>query len=109
MEPDDTVTPSDNPGVAVLPPVLYGGAFLLVVVLHLLWPLRITLPAIAFWLGLVLSVTALVIGAWGRTTMHGAGTNISPLKPAITLVNSGPYRFDSPAEKTRGSTSARGP
>ena len=25
--------------------------------------------------------------------MHGAGTNTSPLKPAITLVNSGPYRF----------------
>ncbi len=25
--------------------------------------------------------------------MHGAGTNISPLKPAISLVTSGPYRF----------------
>ncbi len=25
--------------------------------------------------------------------MHGAGTNISPRKPATTLVDSGPYRF----------------
>jgi len=25
--------------------------------------------------------------------MHGAGTNISPLKPSISLVTSGPYRF----------------
>jgi protein-S-isoprenylcysteine O-methyltransferase Ste14 len=25
--------------------------------------------------------------------MHGVGTNISPLKPAISLVTSGPYPF----------------
>jgi protein-S-isoprenylcysteine O-methyltransferase Ste14 len=25
--------------------------------------------------------------------MHGTGTNISPLKPAVLLVTTGPYRF----------------
>ncbi len=93
MNTTSTVTPPDNPGVAVLPPVLYGGAFLLVVVLHLLWPLRIALPPIAVPPGLMLLLSALGLILWGRTTMHGAGTNISPLKPALTLVNSGPYRF----------------
>src|SRR5258705_13922648 len=93
MEPDGTVTTSDNPGVAILPPVLYGGAFVLVLLLQWIWPLKIVCQPIAFWLGLALSVPALVIGAWGRRTMHGARTNISPLKPAVSLFTTCPYRF----------------
>ena len=93
MESDGTVTTSDNPGVAILPPVLYGGAFVAVLVLQWIWPLTIVRQPIAFWLGLVLSVLALVLGAWGRRTMHGARTNISPLKPAVSLVTTGPFRF----------------
>lgn len=41
----------------------------------------------------MLLVVSLAIGIWGRKTMHGAGTNISPLKPSINLVNTGPFRF----------------
>jgi protein-S-isoprenylcysteine O-methyltransferase Ste14 len=41
----------------------------------------------------MLLIVSLAIGLWGRKTMHGAGTNISPLKPSINLVNTGPYRF----------------
>ena len=93
MKTISTVTPPDNPGVAVLPPVLYGGAFLIVLVLNYFWPLRITRPSVAEPLGLVVVLAALGLVLWGRTTMHGAGTNISPLKPATTLVDSGPYRF----------------
>ena len=94
MESNDaSTTATDNPGVAVLPPILYGGAFIVVLMLQWIWPLKIVRQPIAFWLGLALSVPALVIGAWGRRTMHGARTNISPLKPAISLVTSGPYRF----------------
>src|SRR5262249_35089213 len=39
------------------------------------------------------SVVALIIGFWGTRTMHGADTNISPLKPAVSLVTAGPFRF----------------
>ena len=93
MQTTSTVTPPDNPGVAVLPPVLYGGVLLIVLVLNYFWPLRITRPSVAEPLGLVVVLAALGLVLWGRTTMHGAGTNISPLKPATTLVDSGPYRF----------------
>jgi len=93
MKSDGTLIESDSPGVAVLPPILYGGAFVTVLVLHWIWPLAIVKQPIAFWLGLLLLVFALAFGAWGRKTMHGAGTNISPLKPAISLVTTGPYRF----------------
>jgi protein-S-isoprenylcysteine O-methyltransferase Ste14 len=88
-----TATVRDCPGVAVVPPLLYGGAFIVVLILHWLWPLRIVSPAIAFWLGLGLIILALALAAWGRRTMHASGTNISPLKPAVSLVTSGPYRF----------------
>src|SRR6476619_3631718 len=87
------MTTSDDPGVAIPPPVLYGVAFVVVLMLHWIWPLKIVRQPIAFWLGLILSVSALVIGAWGRRTMHGAGTNISPLKPANSLITTGPFRF----------------
>jgi protein-S-isoprenylcysteine O-methyltransferase Ste14 len=94
MESNDALaTAPDRPGVAVLPPVLYGGAFVVVLVLHWIWPLKIVRQPIAFWLGLVLLVPSLALAAWGRQTMHGAGTNISPLRPTISLVTSGPYRF----------------
>jgi protein-S-isoprenylcysteine O-methyltransferase Ste14 len=94
MQSNSTSTTSPEiPGVAILPPVLYGGSFLAVLLLHWIWPLKIVRQPIAFWLGLVLSVSALSLGAWGRRTMHGASTNISPLKPAVSLVTSGPFRF----------------
>jgi protein-S-isoprenylcysteine O-methyltransferase Ste14 len=83
----------DNPGVAVPPPVLFGGAFIVVLVLQWAWPLRIVREPVAVPLGLALLLFSLGIALWGRTTMHGAGTNISPLKSAIHLVVSGPYRF----------------
>src|SRR5215210_7601489 len=94
MDSNDASTiSSDHPGVAVLPPVLYGGAFIVVLVLQWMWPLTIVRQPIAFWLGLVLLLPALALAAWGRKTTHAAGTNISPLRPAISLVTSGPYRF----------------
>jgi len=86
-------TLSDNPRVAILPPFLFGGAFLVVVLLQLIWPLRLVPYPIALWIGPMLLVVSLAIGLWGRKTMHRAGTNISPLKPSINLVNTGPYRF----------------
>ena len=61
--------------------------------LNYFWPLRITRPSVAEPLGLVVVLAALGLALWGIIVMHGAGTNISPLKPATTLVDSGPYRF----------------
>jgi protein-S-isoprenylcysteine O-methyltransferase Ste14 len=82
-----------NPGVVVLPPFLYGGAFVLVLLLDWIWPLPIFGHAAALWIGLILLILSLGIAMWGRRTMHAAGTNISPLRPAVALVTSGPFRF----------------
>ncbi len=93
MEPDSVILTLDKPGVAVLPPILYGVTFVGVLVLQWIWPLAIIRQPLAFGLGLILSVLSLALGIWGRSTMHGAGTNISPLKPANSLVTTGPFGF----------------
>lgn len=84
---------ADNPGVLVLPPLLFGVAALVVVALHWLLPLRIPAHHTAFWLGIVLLVTGGGIAAWGLRTMRAAGTNINPSLPTTALVIGGPFRF----------------
>ena len=58
---------ADNPGVAVLPPFLYGGVFLLVLALRWLWPLRMFERAATFWLGIVACVAAVALATLGAT------------------------------------------
>jgi protein-S-isoprenylcysteine O-methyltransferase Ste14 len=86
-------TPVDKPEVVVLPPVLYGGAFILVLVLRWLWPMPLLRSSLAFWPGLALGLLAVAFGIWGQKTMRAAGTNVNPLRPTTTIVASGPFRF----------------
>ena len=86
-------TSTDNPGVAARPPLLYGGAFVLVLVFHWFWPMPIFGHAVALWPGFALVVLGVGIAAWGRRTMQAAGTNVNPALPATAIVASGPFRF----------------
>jgi protein-S-isoprenylcysteine O-methyltransferase Ste14 len=88
MEPS-----ADNAGVVVLPPLLFGSALVAVLALHWLWPMPIFGHAVVRWSGLALIMFAVAIAVWGTKTMHAAGTNISPLQPAMSIVTSGPFRF----------------
>jgi protein-S-isoprenylcysteine O-methyltransferase Ste14 len=84
---------SDSPGVIALPPLLYGVAFALVLILRWLWPLPVLRQAWAFWLGIALLALGGGIAFWGQRAMRAAGTNVNPTKPATALVTSGPFRF----------------
>jgi protein-S-isoprenylcysteine O-methyltransferase Ste14 len=84
---------ADRPGVAVLPPLLYGGVFLVVLVLRWIWPLRIFENSAAFWPGIGLCVLAVALAMWGRRKMKAAGTNVNPMRPATAIVTTGPFRF----------------
>jgi protein-S-isoprenylcysteine O-methyltransferase Ste14 len=86
-------TSADNPGVIVLPPFLYGGVFLVVLILRAFRPMPIRGDALTLWLGLVLVLLALAILIPGRRTMKAAGTNVRPTQPATTIVTSGPFRY----------------
>jgi len=84
---------ADNPGVVVRPPFLYGGAFIVVLVLRWFWPMPILGETLTPWLGLAVMGLGLAIVGTGRRAMQAAGTNVNPSKPATTIVASGPFRF----------------
>ena len=85
---------TDSPGVIILPPVLYGVAVLLALLLNWVWPLSI-LPntATAIWSGIPLLLFSGALALWGKRSMKQAGTNINPLQPATSLVITGPFRL----------------
>ena len=86
-------TSTDKPGVVVPPPLLYGGAFVVLLVLRWFWPMPIFGHAVALWLGLALLVPGIGMAAWGIRTMQAAGTNVNPALPTTAIVKSGPFRF----------------
>lgn len=83
----------DVPGVIALPPLIYGGTFLLVLLLDRLvpWPLY-ALPGRSL-IGAVLVVLGITVLLWGSATMHRSGTNVPPNRPATALVTGGPFRY----------------
>src|SRR5215467_726926 len=84
---------TDRSGVVVLPPVLMLGAFVLVLILHYFLPLAIGMRGPTRALGIALVVLGIGSGAWGRTMLMRAGTNVSPLKPTTAIATGGPFRF----------------
>ena len=87
------MTQKDNAGVIMLPPLLYGIAFVIVLALHWFWPMPIFDHGVALWPGITLIVLAIGIALWGRRALLAAGTNVNPSLPTTAIVTSGPFRF----------------
>jgi protein-S-isoprenylcysteine O-methyltransferase Ste14 len=87
-----------NAGVRFPPPLLFVAGWLigwaldrLVVRMRLVGDAGNRTPILILgWLGIV---SGLAFAAWGITTFRGARTAIVPIKPARTIVASGPYRW----------------
>jgi protein-S-isoprenylcysteine O-methyltransferase Ste14 len=88
-----TLAHDDNPGVLARPPFIYGGAFLVVLVLRWFRPMPILTQPVALWAGFALLALGIGIALWGRKAMRAAGTNIDPMLPTTAIVASGPFRF----------------
>jgi len=93
MTADSMASSGDRPGVVARPPLLYGGALLVVLVLRWFWPIPLLGRAVAFWPGLALIAVGVGTAIWGRRTMQAAGTNINPARPTTVIVTSGPFSF----------------
>ena len=83
----------DNPRVLARPPLLYGCAFVAVLVLRWLWPLPPLARSIALPVGAALLALGIGVVLWGRKAMLAAGTNIDPTLPTTAIVVSGPFQF----------------
>lgn len=93
MRETGMATLADNPGVVAKPPLLYGAALSVVLVLRWLWPMPIFGDAAALWPGLALVVFSVGVMLWGGATMHAAGTSVNPGLPTTAIVTSGPFRI----------------
>ena len=86
----------DRPGVLVHPPVLVAGVLAAGLVLEHLLPLGESLGVTCFNTRVV-GASVLGIGvlamAWAVATFRAAGTNVPTYRPALSLVDKGPYAY----------------
>jgi protein-S-isoprenylcysteine O-methyltransferase Ste14 len=85
-------TEAGNAGVVVRPPFLYGGGFIVVLVLRWLWPMPIVGHGSPLWAALALSILGVAIVVLAARTLRAAGTNVDPMRPTTAIVTAGPYR-----------------
>jgi protein-S-isoprenylcysteine O-methyltransferase Ste14 len=88
---DDT---ADTAQVIIRPPLAWGLAIIAGLAFNWLVPLPfLPAPLPAGWLGAIVFVLALALGAWAIVTMIRAGSNVPTNLPTTTIVESGPYRL----------------
>jgi len=88
--------PNDHPGVIALPPLIFAGILAIAIGLEYLFPVGVLPAAWTTWttvLGGVIILAGMGLAIGGLIAFKRAGTNIEPRKPALVLVEAGPYRF----------------
>jgi protein-S-isoprenylcysteine O-methyltransferase Ste14 len=83
----------DNPGVKVPPPLLYATAIVGGVLLNGRWPLPIGDGSWPRVVAVILGAACASLAAASIVTFWVARTSILPMRPATTMVLSGPYRL----------------
>jgi protein-S-isoprenylcysteine O-methyltransferase Ste14 len=75
------------------PPLLYGGAIAVGLLLELGWPLPFLPRMLSSLLGSCLVVLAVVVFSYSVRKFWTAGTPVPGNKPTTVIVRTGPYRF----------------
>src|SRR5205809_6490390 len=85
---------SDNPGVIAFPPLIWLVSAVISALVHF-FVIRLPIMSYSACLvcGIVLVILAPPLAGSALVAMQAAGTNVSPSKPALTTVRSGPFRF----------------
>jgi len=83
----------DAPGVIVFPPLLFGGALLVGLLVDWAWPVHPLPHTISRIAGALVLVASIALARWAERAMHHAGTNVRPDRPTLAIVSSGPFRY----------------
>ena len=83
----------DTAQILVLPPLLYGMAFVIGLLLHLVFPLHILLTTLARGIGVVYVLVSLPLALATFRVLSRAHTPVDPMKPTTALVTEGPFRY----------------
>ena len=89
-----TTDDNDNAGVIAFPPlILLVSAGISSLVHFFLVRVPIMSYRACLVCGIILVILAPTLALSALVTMHKAGTNVNPAKPALTIVRGGPFRF----------------
>ena len=83
----------DTAQVLVLPPLVYGAAFIIGLLLHLRFPLHILPPTLAQGIGVVCVLVSCPLALMTLHALSRAHTPVDPMKPTTALVTEGPFRY----------------
>lgn len=86
-----TFDPKNRPNAVPWPPLLYGGAILIALVLGRILPLPLSAAPAIVIAGWLLVGLGLGLDVWAMRTMARAQTTILPHRAADRLVTSGPF------------------
>lgn len=92
--PGGSAMTKDSPNVIAFPPLILAGALGLAILLEWLVPFSLLPPPLTFWTSVLASVFAGTGGGLAVSAIFAfrrAGTNIEPYRPALHLVEAGPY------------------
>lgn len=87
---------NETPDILVFPPLLAAAGPVAAALLGWLLPLRLLPPLGLSGIavpGALLLVAGGALAFWGKRTFEKAATNVNPHRPALRLVENGPYRF----------------
>ena len=90
------MTGTDRPDILIFPPLAVGIALVVAVALEWILPIHILPPVLTGWslvLGMVLVAIATILVVGGARTFTRSGTNVDPRKPALKIIESGPYQY----------------
>jgi len=83
----------DTAQVLILPPLVYAAAFIIGLLLHLVFPLYILSTPLARWIGVVCVLVSLPLAFTAFRALSRAHTPVDPMKPTTALVTEGPFRY----------------
>jgi protein-S-isoprenylcysteine O-methyltransferase Ste14 len=86
-------TSPDTAHVLILPPLLYGTAFVMGLLLHLVFPIHILPTTLARGIGVVCVLVSFPLALLTLRALSRARTPVDPMKPTTALVTEGPFRY----------------
>ena len=87
-----TVPEVANLGI-MRPPLIYLGAIVLGLLLHIAWPASLVSRAVSVPLGATAVLIAVALFVYASRTFGTAGTPVPGNRPTTTIVRAGPYRW----------------
>ena len=83
----------DNPRVIAFPPLIFGGALIIGLIVHYFVPIQFLAGTLSIWLGVLLILVAGPIILSAVRTIRRAQTAFDLRKPTTSIVTEGAFRF----------------